>query len=118
MEFLEGIDTLYYYIFFGIIFLIGRTIVEKKDDLKLSLKYYLYSYGVMMLLFYISLPHVFPGSITDLKSKMLLYYLQKNNDALAQTTEIVRMMAFMTFIFISMIIGKIINHLKIEKSVK
>ncbi len=122
MEFLESIDKRYYYIFFGIIFIIGHFIVQRKDDLKLSLKYYLFSYGIVILLFSSSLPYVFrgyPHNVSDLDDKkMLLYHLQENNDALAETIRAVRKMASITFVFIVVIIINVIRHLKIEKSAK
>ncbi len=46
---------------------------------------------------------------------MLLYHFKKNQDTLAKTTEIVRMMAFITFLFLNLVTGNIIRYLTIEK---
>ena len=122
MKFLQEVDSLY--IVFGllVVFLIGHFIVQRKNDLKLTLQYLMYSYGFAMLLLSIKIPHVFQGfpyDDSDLENKKrLLYHLQRNNEALVQTTEAFRQMAFMTFAFIAIISNKVIKYLKLENSTK
>jgi hypothetical protein len=120
MDFLESIDKSYYFLVFGTIFIIGFIIVQKKNNLKLTLQYLLSSYGIVILLFSISIPYVFPGypyEISDIENKKrLLYHLQRNNEAIVKTTETIRDLAFITFIFIAVVINKIIKHLKLDKS--
>jgi hypothetical protein len=122
MKFLQYIDTFYIQIALIIVFIIGHFIVKRKKDLKLTLQYHLWFYGIMMLLLSLSIPHIFPGypyDISDLENKKrLLYHLQKNNEAVVKTTEAIRMMGFMTFIFLLTIISKIVKYLKIGNSVK
>ena len=75
-----------------------------------------------MLLLSISIPHVFSGypyDISDLENKKrLLYHLQKNNEAVVKTTESIRMMGFITFIFLLSSISNIVKYLKLDKSVE
>lgn len=104
-----------------IVFAIGYFIVARQNNLKWTLQYHLYSYGIMMLLLAISIPHVFPGypnDISDLENKKrLLYHLQRNSEALHQTTEAIREMVLITFLLLFSLISKIIKHFKIDKSI-
>jgi hypothetical protein len=122
MESLQHIDAFYIQIFLIIAFVIGHLIVNRKKDLKLILQYNLWFYGIIMLILSLSIPHVFPGypyDISDLENKKrLLYHLQKNNEAIVKTTEAVRMMGFITFIFLLSTISKTVKHLKMDKSVE
>ncbi len=103
-------------------FFVGYLIIQRKKNLKLTLQYLLFSYGISILLISFSIRHVFPGypyEISDLENKKrLLYHLQKNNEALVQMTEAFRDMAFLTFIFLTAIISKIIKNFKIDNSVE
>lgn len=120
MNFLVGIDTFYIKIAFLIIFIIGYLIIQKKNNLKLNLQYVLYSYGIAILLLSLSIPHVFSGfplDVSDLENKKkLLYHLQRNNEALVETTQAFRDLVFITFLFLVVIISKIIKHFKLENS--
>ena len=122
MNFLEQIDTLYIKFGIIIIIIIGQIIVSRQNNLKLSLQYHLYAYGIVMMLFFISIPHVFSGypqDISDLENKKrLLYHLQRNNEALSQTTQAIREMCLITFLLLVSVISKIIKHFKIDKSVE
>ena len=122
MDFLEQIDTLYIKFGLMIVFLIGHFIVARQNNIKLTLQYHLYTYGIIILLVSLSIPHVFSGypqDITDLENKKrLLYHLQRNNEALSQTTQAIREMCFVTFLFLVSVISKIIKIFKIEKSVE
>lgn len=122
MKFLQYIDTFYIQIALIIVFIIGHFIVKRKKDLKLTLQYHLWFYGIIMLLLSISIPHVFSGypyDISDLENKKrLLYHLQKNNEAVVKTTESIRMMGFITFIFLLSSISNIVKYLKLDKSVE
>ena len=119
MEFLEQADSFYIKMGVIIVIAIGYFFVARKNNLKLTLQYLLYSYGIMMLLLSLTIPHIFPGYPDDMlaleNKKKLLYHLQKNNDALAETTDVIREMAFLTFAFLVSIVSKIIKHFKIEK---
>ena len=121
MDFLEQIDTLYIKFGLMIVILIGHFIVARQNNIKLSLQYYLYAYGIIILLLSLSIPHVFSGypqDISDLENKKrLLYHLQRNNEALSQTTQAIREMAFITFLLLVSVISKIIKYVKIDKSV-
>jgi hypothetical protein len=122
MKFLQYIDTFYIQIALIIVFIIGHFIVKRKKDLKLTLQYHLWFYGIIMLLLSLSIPHVFSGypyDISDLENKKrLLYHLQKNNEAVVKTTESIRMMGFITFIFLLSSISNIVKYLKLDKSVE
>lgn len=122
MKFLQYIDTFYIQIALIIVFIIGHFIVKRKKDLKLTLQYHFWFYGIIMLLLSISIPHVFSGypyDISDLENKKrLLYHLQKNNEAVVKTTESIRMMGFITFIFLLSSISNIVKYLKLDKSVE
>ena len=122
MEFLEKLDTFYLKIGFLLVFVVGYLIIQRKKNLKLTLQYLLLSYGIAILLISFSIRHIFPGypyEISDLENKKrLLYHLQKNNEALVQMTEAFRDMAFLTFIFLTSIISKIIKNFKIDNSVE
>lgn len=121
MDFIGRMDTLYIKLGLLIVFVIGYFIVARQNNLKWTLQYQLYSYGIMMLLLAISIPHVFPGypyDISDLENKKrLLYHLQRNSEALCQTTEAIREMCFITFLFLVSVISKIIKRFKIDKSI-
>ena len=120
MEFLEQLDTFYLKLGLLIVFYIGYLIIQRKKNLKSTLQYLLLSYGIAVLLISFSIRHIFPGypyDISDLENKKrLLYHLQKNNEVLVQMTEAFRDMAFLTFIFSTSIISKIIKHFKIDNS--
>lgn len=120
MDFIEHVDAFYIKISLLAFFVIGYYIVARKNNLKLTLQYLLYSYGIAILLLSTSIPFVFPGYPDDISAlenkKMLLYHLHKNNDVLCQVTEVIRDMALITFMLIVIVISKIIKHLKVEKS--
>ena len=122
MEFLEKLDTFYLKIGLLLVFVVGYLIIQRKKNLKLTLQYLLLSYGIAILLISCSIRHISPGypyEISDLENKKrLLYHLQKNNEALVQMTEAFRDMAFLTFIFLTSIISKIIKNFKIDNSVE
>ena len=122
MKFLQQIDTFYIQIALIIVFVIGHFIVKRKKDLKLTLQYHLWFYGIIMLLLSLSIPHIFSGypyDISDLENKKrLLYHLQTNNEAIVKTTEAFRTMAFITFLFLVSVISKIVKRLKIDNSVE
>jgi hypothetical protein len=118
MKFLQEVDSFYIEIGLIVVFIAGHIIVQRKNDLKLTLQYWLYSYGIAMLLLSTTIPHVFKGfpyDVSDLENKKrLLYHLQRNNEALVQATESIRSMGFITFLFISIVISKVIKNLKLE----
>lgn len=120
MSFLAEPDKFYIKIGVLIIFVIGYFIIQKKNNLKLTLQYVLYSYGIAILLLSLAIPHIFSGfphDVSDLENKKkLLYHLQRNNDALAETTQAFRDLVFITFLFLVAIISKIIKHFKLENS--
>ncbi len=120
MNFLEKLDTFYLKIGLLLVFVVGYLIIQRKKNLKLTLQYLLLSYGIAILLISCSIRHISPGypyEISDLENKKrLLYHLQKNNEALVQMTEAFRDMAFLTFIFLTAIISKIIKNFKIDNS--
>ena len=122
MKFLEQIDEFYLKMGFLVIFLIGHFIVQRKNDLKLTLYYRLYSYGIAILLLSTKIPYVshgFPYDISDLENKTkLLNYLQENNEDLYQTTRAIREIVFVNFLFLMSIIGLIIKLYKIDKSLE
>lgn len=122
MNFLVELDKFYIKIGFLIIFCIGYLIIQRKNNLKLNLQYLLYSYGLAILLLSLSIPHVFSGfphEVSDLENKeKLLYHLQRNNEALVETTQAFRDLVFITFLFLVAIISKIIKHFKLENSSK
>jgi hypothetical protein len=122
MKFLEQIDSIYSEYSFLLIFLIGHFIVQRKNDLKLTLYYRLYSYGIAILLLSTKIPYIshgFPYDISDLENKKrLLNYLQENNEALYQTTSAIRDIVFITFLFSFLIIEPIIKQYKIDKSLE
>ena len=122
MNFLEKLDTFYLKIGLLLVFFVGYLIIQRKKNLKLTLQYLLLSYGIAILLISCSIRHISPGypyEISDLENKKrLLYHLQKNNEALVQMTEAFRDMAFLTFIFLTSIISKIIKNFKIDNSVE
>ena len=122
MKFLEQIDEFYLKMGFLVIFLIGHFIVQRKNDLKLTLYYRLYSYGIAILLLSTKIPYVshgFPYDISDLENKTkLLNYLQENNEDLYQTTRAIREIVFVNFLFLMSIIGPIIKLYKIDKSLE
>jgi len=105
-----------------VVFVIGYYFVQRMNDLKLTLQYLLYSYGIAILSLTITIPNVFQGYpfvISDLENKKtLLYHLQKNNDALADSIDTMKQIAFLTFSFLTAIISKIIKHYKLEDSPK
>ena len=122
MDFFEDINKFYIKIGFLIIFCIGYLIIQRKNNLKLNLQYVLYSYGIAILLLSLSIPHVFsgfPDDVSDLENKQkLLYHLQRNNDALIETTQAFRDFVFITFLALVAVISKIIKHFKLENSSK
>lgn len=123
MDFIEKIDAFYVNLGLLIVFMIGQFIISRKNNLKLTLQYHLYFYGITMMLLSISIPHIFPSgypdNILDLENKKrLLYHLQRNREALSKTTEVIREMAFLTFFLFITTISKIIKHFKIDKLVE
>jgi hypothetical protein len=122
MKYLEHIDKFFIEFIALIIFVIGYIIIQKKQNFKLTLQYCLYSYGIAILLLSLTIPSIFPGypeDISDLENKKrLLYHLQRNNEALVQTTEAIRQMALLTFALLLTIISNVIKHFKIENSSK
>jgi hypothetical protein len=122
MDFLENIDKLYISLVIGIVYIIGEIIVQRKKSLKLTLKYRLTFYVIVIGIITISIPHVFlgfPYDISDLENKkMILYHLQTNNEALVRMTEAFREMFFITNIFAFSIIMPIIKYLKIDKTIE
>ena len=122
MNFLAEPDKFYIKIGFLIIFIIGYLIIQKKNNLKLTLQYVLYSYGIAILLLSLTISHIFPGfphDLSDLENKKkLLYHLQRNNDALVEITEAFRDLVLITFLFLVAIISKIIKYIKLENSPK
>ena len=122
MNSLEQIDGFYIKMCVLAVFALGHFIVGRKNNLKLTLQYLLYSYGIMILLLCTSNPNVFPGypdTFSDLENKkMLLYHLHKNNEALSQLIEVVREMAFITFLILVSVVSKIIKYFKLDQSVE
>lgn len=122
MKFVENIDTYHIEIGLLIVFAVGYLIIKRKNDLKLTLQYFLFSYGIAILLLSFTIRHVYSGypyDISDLENKkMLLTHLQKNNEALVQVTDAFRDMAFLTFMFLIFIISKVIHHFKIDSTVE
>jgi len=122
MEFFEQLDR--FYIQFGLllVFAIGYFFVQRKNNFKLILHYLLFVYGIAILLLSLTIPHVFSGfpyDVSDLENKKrLLYHLQRNNEALVQTTEAFRELVFITFMILVTVIAKIIKHFKIDNSVE
>jgi hypothetical protein len=122
MEFFEQLDR--FYIQFGLllVFAIGYFFVQRKNNFKLMLHYLLFVYGIAILLLSLTIPHVFSGfpyDVSDLENKKrLLYHLQRNNEALVQTTEAFRELVFITFMILVTVIAKIIKHFKIDNSVE
>ena len=120
MEFLEQLDR--FYIHFGLllVFAIGYFFVQRKNNFKLMLHYLLFVYGIAILLLSLTIPHVFSGfpyDVSDLENKKrLLYHLQRNNEALVQTTQAFRELIFITFLILVTVIAKIIKHFKIDNS--
>ncbi|MFZ4672352.1 MAG: hypothetical protein ACOYLT_10100 [Flavobacterium sp.] len=122
MEFFEQLDR--FYIQFGLllVFAIGYFFVQRKNNFKLMLHYLLFVYGIAIMLLSLTIPHVFSGfpyDVSDLENKKrLLYHLQRNNEALVQTTEAFRELVFITFMILVTVIAKIIKHFKIDNSVE
>ncbi|MBV2196205.1 MAG: hypothetical protein KUL78_06850 [Flavobacterium sp.] len=122
MSFFAELDKFYIKIGFLIIVVIGYLIIQKKNNLKLTLQYVLYSYGIAILLLSLTISHIFPGfpqDVSDLEDKKkLLYHLQRNTDALVEITEAFRDLVLITFLFLVAIISKIIKYFKLENSPK
>ncbi|MCX6173062.1 MAG: hypothetical protein NT048_09545 [Flavobacterium sp.] len=120
MEFLEQLDRLYIHFGLYLVFAIGYFFVQRKNNFKLMLHYLLFVYGIAILLLSLTIPHVFSGfpyDVSDLENKKrLLYHLQRNNEALVQTTEAFRELIFITFLILVTVIAKIIKHFKIDNS--
>ena len=120
MSFLAEPDEFYVKIGFLIVFVIGYLIIQKTNNLKLTLQYVLYSYGIAILLLSLTISHVFSGfpqDVSDLEDKKkLLYHLQRNTDALVEITEAFRDLVLITFLFFVAIISKIIKYFKLENS--
>ena len=122
MSFFAELDKFYIKIGFLIIVVIGYLIIQKKNNLKLTLQYVLYSYGIAILLLSLTISHIFPGfphDVSELENKKkLLYHLQRNNDALVEITEAFRDLVLITFLFLVAVISKIIKYFKLENSPK
>lgn len=121
MDFIEKLDEHYVKLGILVVFAIGQFIVARKNNLKLTLQYHLYAYGIMMFLLSLTIPHVlrYPYEISDLEDKKrLLNHFHSNNEAINKTTKVIREMCLLTFIFLVSVISKMIKHYKIDKSME
>ncbi len=126
MDCLENLDSTYYFIFFGVVFIVGYFIIKRQNNFKLMLQFRLIFYGFVMTFMLFWLPSTpslasfgYPADIDDIESKQkLLKYLQEYNEAIVKTTEVVHWMIFITVFWFVSIISSIIKHFKIDNSVK
>jgi len=122
MDFLEQMDSFYIKIGYIVVFLIGYFIVKQRKDLESTIKYCVYFYGIAMLSLAISIPHIFPGNLQDISDlenkKRMLYFLQRNNEAIVETTEAIRDMALITFFMITSVVSMMIKLFKQKKTVQ
>jgi hypothetical protein len=126
MEFLKNLDSTYYFIFFGVVFIIGYFIIQRQNNFKLMLQFRLIFYGFVMAFMLFWLPSTaslasfgYPSDIDDIENKQkLLKYLQDYNEAIVKTTEVVHWMIFITVFWFVSIISSIIKHFKIDNSVE
>jgi hypothetical protein len=124
IEFLENLDSTYYFIFFGVVFIVGYFIIKRQNNFKLMLQFRLIFYGFVMAFMLFWLPSTpslasfgYPADIDDIENKQkLLKYLQDYNEAIVKTTEVVYWMIFITVFWFVSIISSIIKHFKIDKS--
>ncbi|WP_396176179.1 hypothetical protein [Flavobacterium sp.] len=124
MEFLENLDSTYYFIFFGVVFIVGYFIIKRQNNFKLMLQFRLIFYGFVMAFMLFWLPSTpslasfgYPADFDDIENKQkLLKYLQDYNEAIVKTTEVVYWMIFITVFWFVSIISSIIKHFKIDKS--
>lgn len=124
MEFLKNLDSTYYFIFFGVVFIIGYFIIQRQNNFKLMLQFRLIFYGFVMAFMLFWLPSTaslasfgYPAAIDDIENKQkLLKYLQDYNEAIVKTTEVVHWMIFITVFWFVSIISSIIKHFKIDNS--
>ena len=126
MDCLENLYSTYYFIFFGVVFIVGYFIIKRQNNFKLMLQFRLIFYGFVMTFMLFWLPSTpslasfgYPADIDDIESKQkLLKYLQEYNEAIVKTTEVVHWMIFITVFWFVSIISSIIKHFKIDNSVK
>ena len=124
IEFLENLDSTYYFIFFGVVFIVGYFIIKRQNNFKLMLQFRLIFYGFVMAFMLFWLPSTpslasfgYPADIDDIENKQkLLKYLQDYNEAIVKTTEVVYWMIFITVFWFVSIISSIIKNFKIDKS--
>lgn len=124
MDFIQNIDTIYLTFGLCIVFLIGHFIIQRRDDLKMSLQYRLICYAIIMLILLFSLPRMpWTASISshmDLNNnenkERFLNYLEKSNETIERIIDIVRLMIFVTIFWFLSIISSIIKHFELEKS--
>ena len=123
MDFIQNIDSGYLAFGLFIVFLIGYFIVQRRDDLKLTLQYRLICYAIVMVILLFSLPRM-PWTATisshmdlnDTESKEpFLNYLEKSNDTIERIIDIVRLMIFVTVFWFISIISSMIKHFKLQK---
>jgi len=126
MDYLENLDSTYYFIFFGVVFIVGYFIIKRQNNFKLMLQFRLIFYGFVMAFMLFWLPSTpslasfgYPADIDDIENKQkLLKYLQDYNEAIVKTTEVVHWMIFITVFWFVSIISSIIKHFKIDNSVE
>jgi hypothetical protein len=109
-----------------IAFAIGHFIIQRQDNLKLTLQYRLILYGIVMFILLLSLPRSpWVASISshmdlsnDENKERFLNYLQKSNDTVDRIIDIVHFMIFITVFWFVYIISSIIKHFKLDNSVE
>lgn len=126
MNYLQNLDSIYICLVLLSMFIIRHLIVQRKNDLKLTLQFRLIFYGVLMFIFLFSLPSTpslasfgYPDNNEDIQnSKKLLHLLQDYNKALVKTTEVLHWMIFITVFWFVSVVSTIIKHFKLQKSLK
>jgi multisubunit Na+/H+ antiporter MnhC subunit len=126
MEFLEKMELPELSIGLFIAFAIGHFIIQRQDNLKLTLQYRLILYGIVMFILLLSLPRSpWVASISshmdlsnDENKERFLNYLQKSNDTVDRIIDIVHFMIFITVFWFVYIISSIIKHFKLDNSVE
>ena len=121
ITFFENTDSRYIFIGLLILYTIGDLIVRRKDSLKLTLQYRLFSYVIFVGIIMLSIPTVFTGrfeDVSDLETKKLLYDLKSDHEALVCTTRAFHYLFYATILFAFSIIMPIIKYFKIDKSVE